>query len=148
MQKPQGDTCPHKAAIESPREKLVEWGEMRRREDDLLWQQTNFGEKVFHAFVAVPYSMFLFVRRGLGEAIDFLKPGGPTPTAAVAYGDRFSSNVYINRAMVESDILYNKKHGLSRTFQEKAAKVKQQAFNESRDFGVLLQTGQLYRLNP
>ena len=146
MQKPQGDTCPHKKA-EPPYEKLVDWNEMRRREDDLIWQQTSFGEKMFTAFVAVPYNMFLYVRRGIGETIDFLKSGGPKETAAAAYEDRLSDNIYINRAMVESDINYNKKHGLSKTFQEKAAKIKQQAFDESRDFGVLLQTGQLRRID-
>lgn len=141
-------SCPHRknAAAQAP-EKLVEYNELRRREMDLRWDEMNLGEKLFEAFVDFPHKAYLFCQRSIGEAVDFLRRKEPADKNAAVYGDRFSDNVYLNRAMMESDNAYHLRHGLSHAFQEKAADIRRRAFDECRNFGILQKTGQLYRIN-
>lgn len=146
MAKADHQNCPHRK--EATREKLVNYDELRRREMDLRWREMSLGEKLFESFVDFPHKVYLFVQRGIGETVDFLRGVALADEKAAAYEDKLSDNIYLNRAMMESDNRYNLRHGLRHSFQEKAADMRRRAFDDCDDFGVLLQTGQLRRINP
>ncbi len=130
-----------KTTFNTAADKVVNFDEYRFKKQDLLWEQSTVAEKLFEAFVNFPHSMMLFVRRGFGEAYDFLKKG--KEPEGTMYTDFLSGDLYLDRASVKSDIDYGVKHGLGAKFQAKAARVAQQAFDECKDFSVLVKTGQL-----
>ena len=124
-------------------QKVVNWDEYDRNKFDLEWQKYTPLEKAFDGLINTPYKVFLFVRRGISEAIDMFR-GKEDQNAGKVYEDKLSrSHYYFDRDNLESDIAYNLKHGLSRKFQEKAAAIAREAFDNSRDFSVLVKTGQL-----
>jgi hypothetical protein len=130
-------------AFNDKAQKIVNWEELRHRRQDIFWQEMTLGEKLFEAFVDVPYKMGLFVRQALGEAYEMLKrkPGEPEPVRG--YADTLSNDIYIPKATFDAETAYALKHGLNKKFQERAAKLSQKAFDECRDFSVLKKTGQL-----
>jgi len=123
--------------------KIVNFDEMREKKFDIMWKNMTVGEKLFDAFINTPYNMFLFVRRGMEEAYAHIR--GREQNTGSYYTDRLSGDLYLDRAMMEGDVAYAMKHGLNKKFQEKAAKLTHQAFDESRDFSVLVRSGQLKR---
>ena len=130
-----------RAPFNAAAEKVVNFDEYRFKKQDMLWDQSTLGERLFEAFVNFPHSMMLFVRRGFGEAYDFLK--NKKEPVGTMYTDTLSGDLYLDRTCVKSDIDYAVKHGLGAKFQAKAARVAQQAFDECRDFSMLVKTGQL-----
>lgn len=128
-------------------EKLVNFDEHYDRVRDLRAKELSVGEKLFDAFVNTPYNMMLYVRRGVGEAWQEMVKG-KTDEKAAAYIDRLNGGTYMNRAAVDADNRYALDHGLSATFQAKAARIATQAFDQCRDFSVLAKTGQLQPLRP
>jgi hypothetical protein len=128
-------------------EKLVDFDELRNRDWDLRWKEFTWQEKLFEAFVDLPHKMWLFVRRGVTEAVDFLRGRDSEDQKAAAYEDVLSKRVFLNRAMLESDLSYQLRHGIKQSFQEKAADIRRRAFAGCKDYGVLQQTGQLRCLN-
>jgi len=129
-------------------EKLVDFNELRNRDWDLRWKEFSLQEKLFEAFVDLPHKMWLYVRRGVTEAVDFLRGRDNEDKKAAAYEDVLSGRVFLNHAMIESDLSYHLRHGIKQSFQEKAADTRRRAFEACKDYGVLHQTGQLRRLNP
>lgn len=124
-------------------EKLVDFDELREREWRLREKTFSWQEKIFEALIDFPHKAYLFVRRSVGEAIDFVRGRDRADKAAAIYEDILSDRLYMNREMMESDIRYHLRHGLKRSFQEKAADTRRRAFEECRDFGFLHLTGQL-----
>ncbi len=131
-------------------EKIVNTDEYRRIREDLEWKQMNWKEKLFQAFVEQPYRATLWVRRGVSEAIDQIK--GKPQVEGNYYFDKLEANsprgtTYMDRTTFEGDVAYFQQHGLSKSFQEKSARIATEAFDKARDFSVLKKTGQLQPLN-
>ncbi|MBI1214849.1 MAG: hypothetical protein GC185_03405 [Alphaproteobacteria bacterium] len=132
-------------------EKIVNWDEYRRNRDELYWKRMTWKEKLFEAFVDTPYSVYLFIRRGMGEAWEMAREAnsrresdGPAPEKEPnAYEDFLSGDIYVPRHAFESDIAYALEHGLSKKFQQRAAAISREAFDKCRDFKVLKDIGQL-----
>lgn len=135
-------------------QKIVNEDEFRRRRFLLEQEQFTLKEKFFQ----IPndlYNAFLWVRRGVSEAIDQIR--GREKAEGDYYFDKLShydkygharfGTTYMDRAVLEGDLAYFEKHGLSKSFQEKSARIARQAFDQSRDFSVLLKIGQLEKFN-
>ncbi|MDE1152754.1 MAG: hypothetical protein PW788_09480 [Micavibrio sp.] len=123
--------------------KVVNFDELREKKFDVMWKNFTVKEKLFDAFINTPYNMFLFVRRGMEEAYQTIR--GREQDRGGVYTDKISGDLFLDRASVDSDVQYALKHGLGKKFQEKAARLAYQAFDESRDFSVLVKSGQLCR---
>lgn len=128
-------------------EKVVNWEKVHFKKYELQDQQFTLAEKLFDGLVNMPYNMFLFVRRSVSEAAASLFKKPSESRAGNAYECAFSGDVYLDKTCFQSDVDYALKHGLCKKFQEKAAKISQQAFDECKDFGVLVESGQLRKLN-
>lgn len=124
--------------------KIVNFDEYRENRFKLEQKQLNWKEKLFQV-VDDLYSAALWVRRGFGEAVDQWK-GRPKPAGDYyydQYDNRRHAPLYMDRETLEGDLAYFTKHGLNKEFQEKSAKIARQAFEMSRDYGVLAEIGQL-----
>jgi hypothetical protein len=126
--------------------KIVSFDEYRRRSDDLHWAQMSFGEKLFDAFVNVPYNMILYVRRGFEESWQTIR--GRAPESGTTYVDGIGGGVFLDRAAAEADHAYALQHGLSKKFQEKSVRLSREAFDACADFSVIKKSGQLQPLYP
>lgn len=136
-----------KDAFNAPAQKIVDWDEFRGKKLDIENKQLSIREMLFEGFVDAPYRALLWMRRGFGEAFDKVR-GKPDPenTGDYYYNVLSHREVYFDRAKMEDDLSYFRKHGVSAKFQEKSAAIARQAFDECRDFSVLVETGQLQKL--
>lgn len=130
---------------EEETQKIVNAQEWYNRRADLFWQELSVGEKLFQAFIDTPHKAYLFVRQGIEEAVDGVKRDWrkEAPAPVRGYDDALSGDVYIPQSTIATENAYAQKHGLSKKFQEKAARISQRAFDECRDFSVLKKIGQL-----
>lgn len=135
-------------AFSQKAEKLVDFDELRDREWRMRDKEFSLTEKLFEAFVDFPHKAWLFLRRGVSEGIDLLCGRDTEDKNAHVFEDKLSDRVFMNRDMMESDLSYNLRHGLSQRFQEKAADVRRRAFDDCQDFGFLIHTKQLLQLRP
>jgi len=130
-------------AFNAAAQKVVDFDELRERQFDLYWQQMSVKERLFDALVNTPWNMWLFVRRGFSEGIDMMR-GRPEPDDGKFFYDRLNDrSLYIDRAKWESEVVYKTRHGLGGAFQQKAAKLSMQAFDDCRDYSMLVKSGQL-----
>lgn len=136
----------HATAEEAP-QKIVKYDEYFDRMQDLRARSFRFTEGLFDAFVNTPYNMMLYVRRGLADGWRFMT-NTQKDDQGTAYIDRLNGGLFIDRAAMESDNAYALRHGLSKRFQEKAARLSRQAFDECRDFSALRRSGQLEPFLP
>ncbi|MDI1226670.1 MAG: hypothetical protein PSY14_03175 [bacterium] len=138
------------AEFNATAEKVVNTDEYRRIRQDLEWKQMNWKEKVFQAFVSDPYNAWLFVKSGVTGAVDQILKG-KNDEPGHYYADTFNQSMhgttYMDRSKFEAETSYFAKNGVSKTFQEKSARIATEAFDKSRDFSVLVQTGQLKPLD-
>ena len=128
-------------------EKVVNWENLHFKKYELQDKQFTIAEKLFDGLINMPYNMFLFVRRSVSEAISALRKKPSESRAGNAYECALSGEVYLDKTCFDSDVNYALKHGLCKKFQEKSARISQQAFNECKDFGVLVNSGQLRKLD-
>jgi len=124
-------------------DKVVNFDEVRERQFDLYFKNLSVKDQLFDAFINTPFNMWLFVRRGMREGMDLLLRR-PEKDEGTFYYDRLDDRtLYMDRAKFESELFYKTRHGLGKKFQARAAALSLQAFDEARDFSVLVKTGQL-----
>lgn len=124
-------------------QKVVNFDELRERQFDLYWKNMSVAERLFDAAVNTPWNMWLFVRRGFSEGMDMLR-GRPAADDGTFFYDRLDDrNLFLDREKWESEVGYKTRHGLGQQFQQKAAKLSMQAFDDCRDFSMLVRAGQL-----
>lgn len=128
-------------------EKVVNWETMHFKKYELQDKQFTLAEKIFDGLINTPYNMFLFVRRSISEAVAGLLKKPSDSRVGNAYECAITGEVYLDKTCFQSDVTYALKHGLCKKFQEKAAKISHQAFDECKDFGVLVNSGQLRKLD-
>lgn len=138
------------AEFNAKAEKVVNTDEYRRIRQDMEWKQMNWKEKMFQAFVSDPYNAWLFVKTGVTGAVDqIMKRGAGEP--GNLYVDTFNKSMhgttYMDRTKFEAENAFWLKNGVSKSFQEKSARIAAEAFEQARDFSVLVKTGQLKRLD-
>lgn len=128
-------------------QKVVDWDEFHGKKLTLENKQLTIGEKLFEGFVEAPYRGFLWVRRGLSEAVDVMRRKPEPENIGNYYYDVLSHReTYFDRDKLEDDLKYFQRHGLSTKFQEKSSAIARQAFDECRDFSLLVETGQFQKL--
>ncbi len=131
-------------------EKIVNTDEYRRIRQDLEWKQMNWKEKLFQSFVSDPYNAWLFVKSGVTGAVEQIRKG-KTDEPGHYYADTFNQSLhgttYMDRSKFEAETTYFQKNGLSKSFQDKSARIATEAFEQARDFSVLVKTGQLKPLD-
>ncbi|HYD19147.1 MAG TPA: hypothetical protein VEF76_11770 [Patescibacteria group bacterium] len=139
-----------KAEFNTKSEKVVNTDEYRRIRMDLEWKQLRWKEKAFQAFVEEPYRAWLFVKSGFAGAWEQMTKGKVDEPGNYYYDSVTQSQhgtTYMDRSKFEGDLAYFQKNGLSANFQEKSARIAREAFEKSRDFSVLVRTGQLKSLD-
>lgn len=149
MEKEKGAEC--KAPFNKAADKVVNWDEYKKKKLDLEWEQFTWKDHLFQVFVDAPSRVGLWVCRAFGEAKDAVM-GKPRPEdAGHAYYNSLQSgypgDIYVDKKNLEADLAFFQKHGLGKKFQEKSAAIARQAFEESRDFSVLVKTGQFKRFD-
>jgi hypothetical protein len=136
-----------KNAFNHVAQKVVDWDEFRSKKLALENKQFTVGDMLFEGFVDAPYRGMLWVRRGFAEAFDAVRRRSTPNNAGSYYFNTLSGReTYFDREKLESDLVYFQRHGLGGRFQEKSAAIARQAFEECRDFSVLVETGQLQKL--
>ncbi len=138
------------AEFNAKAEKVVNTDEYRRIRQDMEWEQMNWKEKMFQALVSDPYNAWLFVKTGVTGAVDqIMKRGNDEP--GHYYADTLDKSMhgttYMDRTKFEADTAFFRNNGVSKSFQEKSARIATEAFDQARDFSVLVKTGQLKRLD-
>lgn len=138
-----------KISFNAAAQKVVDWDEFRIKKLDIEMKQFSLIDHLFEGFVDFPSKAFLWVRRSFGEAAAQMR-GRPIDAGGL-YFDMLNPSTYgatyFDREALESDLAYFGRHGISGKFQEKSAAIARQAFDECRDFSILVQTGQLQKLN-
>ncbi len=129
-------------------QKVVDWNEFTSKKIDLENKQFTWKDHLFAAFVDAPSKVYIWARRGFGEAVDQFR-GKPAEKGDYYFDtlgkEQLRGKTYFDQDTLEGDLAYFAKHGLGAKFQEKAAAVARQAFEESKDFSVLVKTGQFQK---
>jgi hypothetical protein len=138
-----------KSGFNAAAQKIVDWDEYKAKKTAIEMKQFSLGDHLFEAFVDFPSKAFLWMRRGFGEAADQIR-GRPAEASGYYYdtlNQSAHSTLYFDRDMLESDLAYFARHGISGKFQAKAAAISRQAFDECRDFSCLVEAGQLQKFS-
>lgn len=127
--------------------KIVDYDEYKRRKTELENKQFSVGELLFEGFVDAPTRAALWIGRGFAEGFDAMR--GKKREEGSYYYNSFGGDhrkTYFDRDVLESDLAFFGKHGVSADFQAKSARIARQAFEECQDFSPLVETGQFKKL--
>lgn len=137
------------AEFNAKAEKIVNTDELRRIQMELEWQQFTWKEKAFQV-VSDMHRAWLTVKSGFSGAVEQIRTG-QSNEPGYYYADIFNKSqhgtTYKDRTKFEAENAFFRNNGVSKAFQEKSARIAAEAFEQARDFSVLVKTGQLKRLD-
>lgn len=127
-------------------QKIVSEDEFRRKRFLLEQKEMTWKELLFQPLADL-YSIPLWIGRAFTDTVNYWR-GKEQPPEGYYYDrldNRQHAPTYMDRETLESDLQFMEKKGLGKAFQAKSAAIARKAFDQSRDFSVLRETGQLVK---